>query len=457
MRENITTYPLSTSQQTLFLARKFSVHKSVINVATSIILHRALDMEILSKALQTAVDRWDAFGIRLVKEGKDARQYFTKRAYLSLSVLDYSGRTVGEMEEFFKKEAKRKLEIYDAPLARFYLVTTPKGDSGIFSVISHLIMDSWAINFFYKDVLDIYHSLENALPLPKEMRSYESVLQKELEYIGSERERRDIAFWQEEFKKPEPFYTHVNGLQTKGPFGKKKKTPEIRSGNAFFLRTKGSIDEHNMIGEDVAEMQDFAKENGFPSIQILFLMGFRLYLAKVNGKQKDVGFYDVVSRRGTVDEKLSGGTRVHFFPLRTIMEEDMTFLQGLNMLFDTQNTLYKHADLNPMEIINLEKKCYPVTMKESYRSASLTFQPLSLGLENQVSYDAQWYSNGAASNPFYITIMEGNGSGNLKCYYEYMNQHIKKETVLECHEFMRRAILAGIRNPQITLGEIFAL
>ena len=457
MRENITTYPLSPSQQSLFLARKFSAHKSVTNVATSIILRRSLDMGILSKALQTAVERWDAFGIRLVKEGKEVRQYFTKRMYLSLTTFDYSGRTFGEMEEFFKREATRKLEIYEIPLAKFYLVTTPEGNSGIYSVISHLIMDSWAISFFYKDVLDIYHSLINGLPLPKEMRSYETVLKKELDYIGSEREGRDIAFWEEEFKKPEPFYTHVNGFQKNGHFGKKKKKPEIRSGNTFFIRTKGSIDELIVPGEEVAKMQDFARENGFPSIQILFLLGLRLYLAKVNGKQKDVGFYDVVSRRGTIDEKFSGGTRVHFFPLRTIMEEEMTFLQGLNLLFDTQNTLYKHADLNPMEIINLEKKCYPVSMKESYRSASLTFQPLSLGLESKVNYDARWYSNGAASNPFYLTIMEGDGSGNLKCYYEYMNHQIKKETVLGCHEFMRKAILAGIRNPQISLGEIFEL
>jgi len=457
MIEGITTYPLSSSQQTLFLARKFSVHKSVINVATSVILRSSLDMETLVKALRIAIERWDAFGIRLVREGKTVKQYFTERAYESLIVKDFSKGTFNEMEEFFKKEAARKMKIYGKPMARFYLITTPKGESGIYSVVSHLIMDSWAISFFYKDVLDIYYSLMNALPLPKEMRSYESVLKKELEYSGSVREKSDIGFWEEEFKKPEPFYTHVNGIMKREQFSEIKEKLEIRYGNVFFLRTKASIEQLILSREDVAEMQKFAQDNGFPSIQVLFLLGFRLYLAKVNGKQKDVGFYDVVSRRGTVDEKFSGGTRVHIFPLRTIMEEDMTFIQGLNLLYDTQSSMYKHADLNPMEIIKLEKKYYPVTMRESYRTAALTFQPLSLGLESKVSYDACWYSNGAASNPFYVTIMDGDGSGNLKCYYEYMNHQIKKETALKCHEFMRMAILAGVRNPQISLGEIFTL
>jgi len=455
MIEGTLTYPLSSSQQTLFLARKFSVHKSVINVATSVILHSTLDLDTLVKALQTAIERWDAFGIRLFREGKLVKQYFAKRACKSLIVKDFTGGTFSEMEKFFRKEATRKMNIYNTPLARFYLIVTPKGESGIYSVVSHLIMDSWAISFFYKDVLDIYYSMMNALPLPKEMRSYESVLKKESEYSGSAREKRDIAFWEEEFKKPEPFYTHVNGLEKHEQYGKKKKKPETRYGNVFFLRTKASIEQFILSGEEVAEMQSFARDNGFPSVQVLFLLGFRLYLARVNGKQKDVGFYDVVSRRGTIDEKFSGGTRVHIFPLRTIMEEEMTFLQGLNILFETQSSMYKHADLNPMEIIKLEKKYYPVTMRESYRSAALTFQPLSLALESKVSYDAAWYSNGAASNPFYVTIMDGDGSGNLKCYYEYMNHQIKKETALKCHEFMRKVILTGVRNPQITLREIF--
>lgn len=457
MVEEITTYPLSSSQQTLFLARKFSVHKSVINVATSVILRSSLDMDNLVKALRVAIGRWDAFGIRLVREGKTVKQYFAERACESLVVKDFSKGTFNEMEEFFEKEAARKMKIYGKPMARFYLITTPKGECGIYSVVSHLIMDSWAISFFYKDVLDIYNSLMNALPLPKEMRSYESVLKKELEYNGSVREKKDIAFWEEEFKKPEPFYTHVNGQEKREQYQKRRSKPEVRYGNVFFLRTKARIEQLILSREDVAEMQKFAQDNGFPSIQVLFLLGFRLYLAKVNGKQKDVGFYDVVSRRGTIDEKFSGGTRVHIFPLRTIMVEEMTFLQGLNLLFETQNSMYKHADLNPLEIIKLEKKYYPVTMKQSYRSAALTYQPLSLELQSKVGYEASWYSNGAASNPFYVTIMDGDGSGNLKCYYEYMNHQIKKETALKCHEFMRKIILAGVRNPQIRLGEIFTL
>ena len=220
MVEGTTTYPLSSSQQTLFLARKFSLHKSVINGVTFVILRSSLDMDNLFMALRIAIERWDAVGIRMVREGKTVKQYFTERVYESLVVKDFSKGTFSEMEEFFKKEASRKMQIYNKPMARFYLITTPKGESGIYSVISHLIMDSWAISFFYKDVLDIYYSLMNARPFPKEMRSYESVLKKELEYSGSVREKSDIAFWEEEFKKPEPFYTHVNGQEKRERYKK---------------------------------------------------------------------------------------------------------------------------------------------------------------------------------------------------------------------------------------------
>jgi len=57
----------------------------------------------------------------------------------------------------------------------------------------------------------------------------------------------------------------------------------------------------------------------------LLLMGLRTVLSKFNNNEKDVSVKTNVARRGTLLEKHSGGTRIHFFPLRTIMEPDMTF------------------------------------------------------------------------------------------------------------------------------------
>ena len=84
-----------------------------------------------------------------MKDKEQAKQYFSAPSVESIERLDFQGKSRQDMERTFLKLASKKLEIYDAPMARFYVVTTPEGYGGVFSVISHLIMDSWAISMFF--------------------------------------------------------------------------------------------------------------------------------------------------------------------------------------------------------------------------------------------------------------------------------------------------------------------
>lgn len=175
-------YPLTPSQLAMFLSRKYSVRKSIINIPTSLIVHETLDFDVLEDALEEAISRWDSFGIRLVKEGNAAKQYFGTREVESIKRLDFFNRTKEEMESTFKKLASKKLEVYDKPMARMYIVATPEGFGGIFSVISHLILDSWSISSFYKDLFEIYYYKMGEGEYPKDVVPYEDVLRQEIGY-----------------------------------------------------------------------------------------------------------------------------------------------------------------------------------------------------------------------------------------------------------------------------------
>src|SRR5690554_6280601 len=105
-------YPLTPSQQAIFLQRKYAIHKSVINVPTSIILKEALDPDRLEEALKQAVARWDSFGIRIVKDKELPKQYFNAPSVESIERLDFTRKSRQDMERTFSKLATKKLEIY---------------------------------------------------------------------------------------------------------------------------------------------------------------------------------------------------------------------------------------------------------------------------------------------------------------------------------------------------------
>lgn len=455
--ESRTYFPITPSQRSMYLARQFSFHKQVMNVPTSVFVDHLLDMALLRQAVEDAIQRWDAFGVRLTRQDKEVRQYFTDRRVLSLEIIDFSQKSPAAMEAFFVKMSAKPMKLYDSPLARIYLVKAPDGGSGIYSCISHLIMDSWAISMFYKDILEIYFARRNNAAMPKPVRSYESCLQKEIAYAASDRHTQDHEFWRQETEEQsEPIYTSVNGSVMLEKVRKRKKNPNFRAGNGFFLRTTASHYVQLIDKPLVDAMKDFCVANKFPTMQVLFLMAVRTYLAKMNNRERDVTFYNVVARRGTLEEKQSGGTRVHFLFYRTIMDEDITCLEACNQMLAKQNTIYRHADISPFEFLEMIKKRWHLSSSEGYSGLSVTFQPVPMVVEG-MKVTTRWHSTGAASNSLYLTVMDGDGTGALRCYYEYLDKVIAEATVVNMHRYIVRIIQAGVADPTIKLKDLLDL
>ena len=112
-----TLYALTPSQALTVMNRTWCIHRNVVNIPTSIIVDAALDLDLLEKAVRVTVGRWDSFGIRIVKKGRQWQQYFAEPALISLKRLDFRGRTRADMEEFFHREARKVLPLAQSPMA----------------------------------------------------------------------------------------------------------------------------------------------------------------------------------------------------------------------------------------------------------------------------------------------------------------------------------------------------
>lgn len=452
-----TLYALTPSQGLTVMNRTWCIHRNVVNIPTSIIVDAALDLDVLENAVRLAVGRWDSFGIRIIKKGKEWQQYFAEPALISLKRKDFRGRTRAEMEEFFHRESRKVLPLAESPMAKIWVFADPEGNSGVFSVINHLILDSWAISNFYLDVLGVYQSLTAGHPLPKAPVSYEGVLIKELAYLKSERYEADQAYWRKELTTSEPLFTSLKGSQELADYRKKKKSPDARQCQNFFLRSQGGHIVKIVSAEDVARCKEFLVEQRFPSMQLLFSLALRTYLAKVNDRTPDVTFGATLARRGTLDEKRTGGSRVHHFDYRTVLPETTTFMEALEAMLEQQNQHYRHMDFPSVEAMDMTLEAFHQKPGITYSGVLMTFQTLAVTLDGGLTFKTMWYGNGATAIAVYLTVMDDDGSGGLRCYWEHSLTRMPAKYIEEAHDFMVRVIRAGIERPTITLGELMDL
>ena len=450
-------YPLTESQKLIFLAESYTTHKQLMNIPTSCFLEGEIDTSLMMKAAAAAVLRNDSFGIRFVKKGKENLQYFVDPQILLLEEKDFRGKTDVDMEDFLYSVGRKKMAVYGSPLCKIYVVISPEEKIGLFVCISHLIMDSWSISMFYKDIADVYDSMKNNKPMPAPIPSYRSLLKKEIAYPASDKHRKDIEYWEREMSGDPPIYTHVNGAYMLEKWRRFKRDPDYRFGRGVYFRTTAKHAIFMVEKKDVDEMLAFLEKQSLPSLQALFFVGIRMYLAIVNGRQKDVSILSIVARRGTLEEKLAGGTRAIGLPLRTVMEEDMSFLDAIRMVLEKQNYIYRHSDMGTMEIYGIMHKNFGYKPYETCFPLHITFQPVALVGKNGEKAETKWYCNGAAASDFSISIMDGDGTGALRCYYEYQDKQIKKYIPGNVHRTMLRVIMAGIRNPDITIGDLLSI
>ena len=457
--ENQKLYQLSSAQLLNFMSWKYTVHKQIMNIPTSILVEAPIDIDLLRQAVEEAIRRNDSFGVRVIQQGKEVLQYFTDRKALILETIDFSGQTNEQMEAFFVKIARKPIPLYDQPLAKIYVIKSPDGAVGLFTCICHLMMDTWAISLFYKDVFAVYMSLKNNEPMPAPLKEFEPVLQKELEYRSSDRHKKDLDFWRQEivsFGTP-PAYTHVNGLIGLEKYRKVIRKPDYPFGKTAFLRTTARHEVLLVERQDVENMQEFCTQQNVPSMQLLFFVGLRTYLARVNRGARDVSIGHIVARRGTLEEKQSGGTRPLALFCRTTIDSEASFTDALQIVLEKQNAYYRHASTNTVEIMQMAHDEYGMKPYEGYCTTFFTFQSVPMNVGYDLKVRSQWYCNGTAAMSLYVTIMDDNGTGALRCYYEYLDKVIKAERVQECHRYMLNVIRAGMEDPSITMSKLMEL
>lgn len=461
-RKGYKTYPLTVAQKFHFYYLDFCPKKEVVNIGTSLTIEYELDVDELRKAIYKAYERCDSMRLRFAYDKKEQQwyQYVVDKEEREIEYVDFFGKTMEEAEQIMTEWTRVPFKREDSPMNRLVIIKTPDGNMGLYLLADHLTLDAQSLICFMRDIIEIYcNAMYEGVEYPKEMRSYIEQLTKDLEYeAGSKAKQKDREFFYKLIEESEPIY---NGIDGPGALiEERKKNPKARAARFISKNVDSALDIFHLEEEPTTRLMKFCEEQHV-SLQCLIIMGIRTYLQKMNGND-DVSINVAYARRATLSEKKSGGTRIHSFPFRTIISEDMTFLEGIHAIRDGQNEIFRHTNFDPVEYRAYRSKVFPVEPGCSYEPMSLTYQPMTLkdqGLSKlgDIKYKTKWYPNGATTQAMYLTVMHRPDDNGLDFNFEHQVEAISRETLEYFYYYMCKIMFKGIEKPYLTIGDIIKL
>ena len=462
MREK--TYPITPAQKMHFYTQMSCPdHPEVLNIGTSVLLHGEMDFDALKKAFFSSYDRYEAARMRFGKDKNgDICQYMAKEPMNEPEYLDFAawGKSRGEAEAELKRLTSIPFERYDSQMFRLYFVRMPDGYTGAFFLVDHMMWDSSSIIVFISDVIEIYcHDMYNT-DYPKDLSSYIQTLEKDLKYAGSAAEERDHKFWEETVLSDEPIFTDILGTARLDKARKETGNPDKRSAKVTSNTVEADICTFSLEENPSNRLMDYCREKNIPVVCLL-ISALRTYLSKFNRYAEDISIKTTVARRGTISEKKSGGTRIHFFPFRMKFSNSMKYIDSIRKIQEMQNKIFRHANYDPIKLNGEIARRFGNQPGESYDSVSLTYQPMSMRESNEmlkdIDYEARWISNGVAAQPYYLTVMHNPETHGLDFFWEYQKDAVVPAQLEYIYYYLCKILFEVIKDDERTINEIIEI
>ncbi len=456
-------YPLTAAQRLHFYTLKYAPHQ-VTNIGTGLYIKNDVDFGVLKQSIMEAVAGFDTMRLRFVEdEDGTVYQYVVPFDEREPGFFDFSNWREEDAHREMEQWTQKPFERFNSAMNRVVMIKYPNGYNGIYLKVDHMTMDSSSLIEFNKLVLELYCAKMYNYPQPKPLQPYIKALLHDLEYEkrGNAARKADEAFWKEQIEdKNEPMYTDFTGPGRLLTQRRESGNPKLRSAMVISRDPTASISVYHLEKEPSERLMQFCMENRVPMASLL-LMGLRTVLSKFNNDEKDVSVKTCVARRGTLLEKHSGGTRIHFFPLRTILEPEQTFLEGIQVIQTEQNKIFRHANYDPIELTMKRSKYRKFTPGASYESISLTYQPLTIKSRDSelpdIDYKTFWYSNGVAGQPLYLTVMHRPEDNGLNFNFEYRKDCVTEQEMEFFYYYLCRVLFRGIEDKERTIGEILEM
>jgi glutamate-1-semialdehyde aminotransferase/acyl carrier protein len=197
-------FPLTSSQRDVWVAAQFGDDAScAFNESDTVELRGRLDVEALTRAVDSALRRHQAFGLVLDRDG--TVQSCRPPAAFELVVHDVSSvpevEARGRVDELLRTQALTPFDLTSGPLVRPLLVRLGEEHHLLVLYAHHIIFDGWSADVVLRDIAEAYsaavESRPPALPAPVPYSDYVAA---QAEFDASDDGTAALGYWRSIFR-----------------------------------------------------------------------------------------------------------------------------------------------------------------------------------------------------------------------------------------------------------------
>ncbi|MEL6935362.1 MAG: condensation domain-containing protein, partial [Cyanobacteria bacterium J06607_17] len=325
------TFPLSFSQQRLWLLHQLQPESPFYHLPSSIRITGPLDIPILEKSLTTLCERHEPLRTVFKFDGdgepvqviQPAQPWVLERIDLQdvsqqQQQIDYHASAI----------AKDPFDLAKGPLLRSRLLQLDTNSYILCLCLHHIIADGWALGIIIRELTALYEAFQadRPNPLPPLSIQYIDYGMWQRDWLEGENSQRHIQYWQRQLEGAPT----VLELPTDYPRSPVQTTQGGRQAVALTPKLTQSL-------------KDLGKSEG-ATLFMTVLAAFNVLLYRYT-EQTDLVVGAPVANRNQVATEQLIGVLINTLALRTQLEPDCSFRQLLQQVRDVVIEANAHQDL----------------------------------------------------------------------------------------------------------------
>ncbi|HUC10576.1 MAG TPA: amino acid adenylation domain-containing protein [Stellaceae bacterium] len=408
--------PCSFAQERLWLLDRLEEKSPAYNIASTIRLSGALNVDGLRCSLQMLVDRHEALRTTFpATPDGEPRQYVAAQVDFQLPVIDIEhfaeNAQLEQLQTVSAEVHQCRFDLQRGPLLRAVLVRRNEHEHVLFMCMHHIISDGWSIGVLNSELAELYTAFVEARahrlnPLPVQYADY-AIWQRN--WLHGDVLQSQVAYWKAQLAGAPP----VLELPTDFP------RPAVQS-------FQGEMETFELDRALTDGLDALSRRHGV-SLYMILLSVFAVLLSRYSRQKNLVIGSPIAGRRNREIESVVGFF-VNTLALRIDLEGDPGFTQLLAQVRKSALDAYAHQDV-PFE--HLVQELHP----ERSLSHAPIFQVMLILLNTPLSQIhvpdltlAPMESNTATAK-FDLTLCFGPGEGGMWGWFEYRTDLFKRSTI----------------------------
>lgn len=217
--EAIEKYPLTCYQMDIWLEQIMYPDDPFYNVGAYFTIEGSFDFSVFQEAVKLLVRENDSLSIRLEEDGIEIYQVFDSDFNSNVDYYDFTEETdpIDFSIKWMESEFLKPFEIESDALFKNCIIKAAEDIHFWFTKAHHLVTDGMGYSLIDERVVENYNMLIKGQALEnRQIYSYKDFVQKDLEYLNSDKYKDDGYFWEEFIKNsPEAFLQAQNNKNIK--------------------------------------------------------------------------------------------------------------------------------------------------------------------------------------------------------------------------------------------------